>query len=366
MNEELNKNIYSALPNLIDKLSEKYSLDKHNMYDIMLGICVSDEYVGTNHIELDIDKFLVRDDVVWESILSGLSAKTGINEPLPEIQKCRVVLDTLLIMFRSTGLDLSSPYNCEASAAVAKIYGVSANAVSDDSDLGDIEACYDELYALVSEDAQEGTQEEKPELRVDVSTVKTLEYIASVDTVLNRIMSVEFLNHIGNISIIHGILYRDTYGKLIFNNDFMIENKLSNKCVKFIQNNFRVVDAEVDINEIQSGVREYFIYWQSSLAYVISLIIKYYYSVYPVFTLMSMNRLSKNSIYPLGIAVAEKNTNTTRRVEFDNPLVLKAFNKMFNNNKFGQETAIGLLHLASGITGNKPISVTELRRMLYD
>ena len=359
--------IYESLPKLWTDISSKYNVSADFLYDIMLAICVSDEYCGTNHIELDIDKFAYRDDTVWTTLLAQFHATSPVREPLPKVQKVRLVLDVFLITLRANNVELESSYNCEASKEVARVVGVYVGgAASVDADEQELVSCYKEILSLFEETADAVDETVDEGLVIDSKYIRKLEYIAAVDSILYRVMSVEFLNSIGNINMLNSILYRDTYGKLIFTNDFLIANKISSRCVKFIQNNFRIVDSndQLDIENLGYSIDEYFSYWQSSLVYVISLILKYYYSVFPVYTLTTMKRVATNEIYPLGVTVMDKNNNITKQVDFKNPLLEKLFAKMFINSPYKADTAIGLLYLASAISGNKPLTVSELRGML--
>lgn len=123
---DINKdNCYSYISELIRLVLEETATSMHDFTDICLAICVADENVGTNRIELDVDKFFRIDDAIWENLFSKecVCKNTSVS-PLPKVQKLRVVADAMMLCLLKEGKEFRCSFNCEASKSVASVLGI--------------------------------------------------------------------------------------------------------------------------------------------------------------------------------------------------------------------------------------------------
>lgn len=357
-------NCYDLLPQYVDTVLEDCNVDRHHFLDVCLAICASDENIGTNRLELDIDKFFVCKDSIWSSIIgTNIEISSTISE-LPKIQKMRVVSDTLVILLRENGKHIDTNYNSEASKNVATAIGVSEGiGTFNDRSIDGIVDSLNEIRSLYVIDIVDKSDNKEV---ASERFIRLLEYVTSVDKALNRVLSEEFLNNIGNIKVLESILYRDTYGDLVFSEEFLENNNLSKDCVEFIYHNFSVRDESISVSNLEIAFNKYLSYWKTSLVYITHLVIKFYYKVSPVYTTTCLKNLQDNRIFPIGIAVANQNSSITRDIQFDNVLLQKRFNTLCNNQDFTSESVIGLFLIISSVSSIKLISEQVLRGMLKD
>lgn len=104
---------------LIEKVIKANNLDIQDVLDTCFAICMADHFVGTNRLELSIDKFVCSDDTDWSAVLDLLGVSSVIGTPLPKVQRYRVISDALVICVgrEIDGVKLSS----EASGSVARL-----------------------------------------------------------------------------------------------------------------------------------------------------------------------------------------------------------------------------------------------------
>lgn len=389
-------NCYDFMPELVSLVLADASVDIHHFTDICLAICASDENIGTNRIELDVDKFFVMDDDVWSTLFSSecICSLSGVS-PLPKIQKLRVLADAMMICLRMSGKALSSSYNCEASKQVADTLSILESEVASSvSGTNDDDSLFDEMDSMFSSklpNRGRGTKDDKfiddvwssiQEIRdifskdeVKVVTqdckasknfIELLEYVSSVDVALHRVLSEEFLNNIGDIKILESILYRDTYGDLVFSESFLLNNSLSDECISFVRKKFSVKNVEISVSDLEVSFNKYLSYWKTSLVYITSLVVKFYYRISPVYTTTCLKNLQNERLFPIGVAVANQNARITRDVQFENVLLQRRFNSLCVNSDFTSDSVIGLFLIISSVSSIKLISEQVLRGMLKD
>lgn len=389
-------NCYSYMPELVSLVLSDTNTSIHNFTDICLSICASDENVGTNRIELDVDKFFVMDDDIWSTLFSSecVCNLQGVS-PLPKVQKLRILADAMMICLRMSGKYLNSSYNCEASKQVADFLSIAVieqsvniGGSSDNDDL------FDEMDSMFSSNKSKrntgrGTKDDKSvgdiwkslqEIRdlylksdskiftddctASKNFIELLEYVASVDIALHRVLSEEFLNNIGDIKILESILYRDTYGDLVFSESFLLNNSLTDDCISFIRKKFTVKNEDVSSTDLEVAFNKYLSYWKTSLVYITSLVVKFYYRISPVYTTTCLKNLQNERLFPIGVAVSNQNAKITRDVQFENIVLQRRFNSLCVNSDFTPDSVIGLFLIISSVSSIKLISEQVLRGML--
>lgn len=130
---------------LLKDCIRNFNLDINKLRDLAFSICLADKKDGTNHIELDIDKFVEHDaELSWDNILRFLTITPQSKgcSSLPRVQKLRVISDVLTLSLSNEVPDLV--LTCKSSKLVAKYLGVSVPSV----DYASEDECLDNLYKI--------------------------------------------------------------------------------------------------------------------------------------------------------------------------------------------------------------------------
>ena len=132
---------------LVEKVIKSNKLDTKDVLDTCFALCIADKFIGTNRLELSIDKFVCSDDEDWSSILDLLGVASSVGVPLPKVQRYRVITDALVICCNSSedGIYLTS----EASRRVASLKGLNMRS-SEYHDIKDVEAVLQRLCVSTS------------------------------------------------------------------------------------------------------------------------------------------------------------------------------------------------------------------------
>lgn len=132
---------------LVEKVIKSNNLDTREVLDTCFALCMADKFVGTNRLELSVDKFVCSDSEDWSSILELLGVSTNVGVPLPKVQQYRVITDALVICCKNTedGVFLTS----EASQRVARLKGLSIRS-SEYHDIKDVEAVLQRLCVVTN------------------------------------------------------------------------------------------------------------------------------------------------------------------------------------------------------------------------
>lgn len=355
-------NYYSLLPDYLEYIISNYTISKSGLLDICFAICNADSLVGTNKQQLSIEKFTSSSTDEWLRILSLLDCNVYGSNQLPKIQQARVICDAMLIVLKLNNIDIDCNFNAEASRFVARnVLKISIRGTNEDKLNSDIVICMNKIYDRLSDKIEEVSNTSIPTSFSDL-----IKYLTSVDKALHRVLSEEFINNIGDIKIIESILYRNTYGDLMFSEELLNNEVFNDDCKAFVKRNFTVVTDYVDIHDLESAFTQYLKYWKSSLVFVTSLVINFYFKISPVYTVSCLRELQSRGVFPVGIAVTNQNTNIARKIKFDSAILLSRFNDLCNNNNFTSESVIGLFTIISSISSNKLISESELKEMIID
>ena len=130
---------------LLKDCIRSFNLDANKLRDLAFSICLADKKDGTNHIELDIDKFVEHDaELSWDNILRFLTITPQSKgcSSLPRVQKLRVISDVLTLSLSNEVPDLV--LTCKSSKLVAKYLGVSLPSI----DYASEDECLDNLCKI--------------------------------------------------------------------------------------------------------------------------------------------------------------------------------------------------------------------------
>lgn len=107
---------------------EKNSIQGKRLADVCLAICIADQLKGSNNRELSTDRFSIKADDDWESVLNLLELEsTSGREPLPKVQRYRVICDALYICIGKSieGVSLSNERSGIVVKSFTEVMGVS-------------------------------------------------------------------------------------------------------------------------------------------------------------------------------------------------------------------------------------------------
>lgn len=109
---------------------EKHKLQAINLRGIVVALVESDYLHGTNEKTIDIDSFMASDDEAWVKYRNylGVDFKSTNCEGLPDVQKLRLMCDSLYLFLKYLSLDdfdsASIHLTSEASTKVASLMGI--------------------------------------------------------------------------------------------------------------------------------------------------------------------------------------------------------------------------------------------------
>jgi len=153
---------------LIKQVIESNKLDVTKVLDRCSAICVADNFVGTNRLNLTFDAFLQceADDKEWEKVLNLLGIQTHIVSSTIKVQHYRVICDALVISCNESGSDVGT-LTSEASSIVARVCGLNLRSreyldingvkgvlqelVSESYDFSELHGIEEQLYELEAE-----------------------------------------------------------------------------------------------------------------------------------------------------------------------------------------------------------------------
>lgn len=132
---------------LVENVIKSNKLDTKEVLDTCFALCMADKFVGTNRLELSIDKFVCSDGEEWSSILNLLGVSPNVGTTLPKVQQYRVITDALVICCKNNedGVYLTS----EASRKVAQLKGLNMRS-SDYHDIKDVETVLQRLCVVTN------------------------------------------------------------------------------------------------------------------------------------------------------------------------------------------------------------------------
>ena len=168
-------NCYDLLPEFKSVVLKDTGIPEIEFFDICLAICAADKLVGTNRLELSIDKFCIVDDTIWNNFVQS-SNTSPVCTGLPKIQRLRVVTDALMMVLQKTGHELTSSYNSEASKTVARMYGISHSTGVYDNENTD--GVYESLLEIKNlYDSQDADDKKQSSSETKTVVEKLLDYI---------------------------------------------------------------------------------------------------------------------------------------------------------------------------------------------
>lgn len=113
---------------IVKEIMEKNNIQGKKLADVCLAICIVDQLKGSNRRELSMEKFVVRADEDWKSVLELLELVNLCDrEPLPKVQRYRVICDALCICIGRNieGVSLSNERSSIVARSFAEVMGVS-------------------------------------------------------------------------------------------------------------------------------------------------------------------------------------------------------------------------------------------------
>jgi len=108
---------YNKLPELLSAF-ESYT-EKHDykawerVTDFMCTLCQYDKTSGSNRLSMSVEKLVTADDAFWSDFIqSKLKLELGSYEPLPRVQKERLLLDYIMWVVYVEIRNKEMPYYC--------------------------------------------------------------------------------------------------------------------------------------------------------------------------------------------------------------------------------------------------------------
>ena len=257
-------NLYDLLPDYLGVVIEKSSIPENEVLDMCLAICAADKNVGTNRMELSIDKFFgLSADATWRDILSklGVSHISGSEKCLPRVQRERIIVDTMIMCLRLKNYKISCSYNSEASKKVSTILGITnATGTLDDKSEQDIVESLRKIQQLFdtgvcSEDTGSDSFQVAQEL---------LSQLSKWNKFLLELAVPE------QISVYFGSLKFDICEEMKKNTELLVFNakdleKLNMAEKSFVEKYFVVSNDEKAQKQFIEGINRYKAVWVSSL-----------------------------------------------------------------------------------------------------
>lgn len=343
------ENVYELLPDYLELVMSRTDVSAPEVVDMCLAICAADENVGTNRLELDIDKFFgIPVDDIWSRILilCGVSEIKSNADCLPRVQKERIIVDVMIMCLRMKGFDFRGSYNSEVSKEVAYELGIKEVAgISDNRNEQDVADSLRRIQSLLYEQVQEETSDfDNEDEGRDI-----LRKLSRYALVLSKIFNPNRVTIYYGVSNIRGISIRQI--------PFYIEDmsKLTEEEKEFVRT-YLIVEESISARaEFLENIESYRDEWLQALVQLSFDIAERAYGKSPSIAVDKLRGIKK--LYPIGVFNLEINMP-------DNDLIAEELMELYaadSMHRFTDEDINKVLAVISILVNKKPVDFEKIK-----